>query len=211
MTCEIIATGSTGNAVLLGGKVLVDCGVPYKKLEPYATRLKLVLLTHQHSDHFKPRTVKRLAGERPTLRWACCPWMVQHLVAAGVKKTQIDVIAPKAAKRYSESISLVQPIPIPHDVPNCGWRCDVSGERFFYATDCGSLDGVNFPGLDLYLIEANHKTAEIEQRVREKQERGEFCYEIRAAANHLSEEQATDWICRQVGPTSRYIFLHQHH
>lgn len=32
---EIIATGSKGNAVLLSGGVLIDCGVPLKKLEPY--------------------------------------------------------------------------------------------------------------------------------------------------------------------------------
>ena len=211
MTCEIIATGSTGNAVLLDGTVLVDCGVPYRQLEPFMLRLQLVLLTHEHSDHFRTSTVRRLASERPMLRWACCPWMVQRLVDAGVRKRQIDVIAAGAAKRYSVRISHVQPVQVPHDVPNCGWRLDIGGERAFYATDCGSLDDISLPGLDLYLIEANHTTEDIQQRAQEKLARGEYAYEIRAAANHLSLEQATEWICKNAGPQSRYIFLHQHH
>lgn len=211
MTCEIIATGSTGNAVLLDGTVLVDCGVPYRQLEPFMLRLQLVLLTHAHSDHFRTSTVRRLASERPMLRWACCPWMVQRLVDAGVRKRQIDVIAAGAAKRYSVRISRVQPVPVPHDVPNCGWRLDIGGEQAFYATDCGSLDDISLPGLDLYLIEANHTTEDIQQRAQEKLARGEYAYEIRAAANHLSLEQATEWICKNAGPQSRYIFLHQHH
>ena len=41
-------------------------------------------------------------------------------------------------------------------------------------------------------------------------EQGEFSYEYRAAQNHLSQEQALDWLARNVGPNSRYEFLHQH-
>lgn len=32
---NIISTGSDGNATILEDFVLVDCGVPYKALEPY--------------------------------------------------------------------------------------------------------------------------------------------------------------------------------
>ena len=71
---NIISTGSDGNATILEDFVLIDCGVPYKALEPYVTKLKLVLLTHIHSDHFQKRTIKRLAEERPTLRFGCCGW-----------------------------------------------------------------------------------------------------------------------------------------
>ena len=63
---NIISTGSDGNATILEDFVLVDCGVPYKALEPYVPKLKLVLLTHIHSDHFQkadtPLRVLPLAG-----------------------------------------------------------------------------------------------------------------------------------------------------
>ena len=47
---NISSTGSDGNATILEDFVLIDCGVPYKALEPYVTKLKLVLLTHIHSQ-----------------------------------------------------------------------------------------------------------------------------------------------------------------
>ena len=46
MTFNVIATGSTGNAVVINDSILIDCGVPYKALEPVKKDLKLVLLTH---------------------------------------------------------------------------------------------------------------------------------------------------------------------
>lgn len=97
---NIISTGSDGNATILEDFVLVDCGVPYKALEPYVPKLKLVLLTHIHSDHFQKRTIKRLASERPTLRFGCCRWLVPPLIAAGVPERQIDVLTPRTLYGY---------------------------------------------------------------------------------------------------------------
>lgn len=54
MTYNIISTGSKGNAVVINGRILIDCGVPFKALEPVKKDLRLVLLTHIHSDHFNP-------------------------------------------------------------------------------------------------------------------------------------------------------------
>lgn len=108
----------------------------------------------------------------------------------------------------SVSVSLEE---IPHDVRNCCWHIITrGGETLFYATDTGTLDGIEARNYDLYLIEANHTRAEIEARIAEKQARGEFAYETRAAQNHLSQEQALDWLARNARPQSRYVFLHQH-
>ena len=74
MKYEILATGSDGNCVILDGSVMVDCGVPYKTVAPHLAGLKLVLLTHLHSDHFNPRTIRRMAYEKPSLRFGCCVW-----------------------------------------------------------------------------------------------------------------------------------------
>lgn len=49
MTYEIIETGSTGNAVVINENIMIDCGVSWKKIQPHAKKLKLVLLTHKHS------------------------------------------------------------------------------------------------------------------------------------------------------------------
>lgn len=211
MTYDILATGSSGNAVVINGEILIDCGVPMKKLREsgYIKNLKLVLLTHEHGDHFNAATVRALHKERPALRWGCCAWMISHLLEAGVSKRVIDLYGPSVTHVYHDGFSLT-PEQIPHDVPNCAYKIQRNGEWLFYATDTSTLDHIEAKGYDLYLIEANHTRAEIEARIAEKQARGEFTYETRAAQNHLSWEQALDWLARNAGPQSRYVFLHQH-
>lgn len=215
MTCDVISTGSQGNAVVLDGKILIDCGVSLAKLRPYMKGLRLVLLTHIHGDHFNPRTVRALHRERPGLRWGCCEWMVGHLLQAGVDKRVIDVMqldSPGDTSRayIYNGLAIAWPELLQHDVPNCGWHISTGKEFAFYATDTGTLDGIEAPGYDLYLIEANYTDADLEARAVEKLDAGQFAYEIRVAKNHLSQEQAEEWIRQQSGPNSRYIFLHQH-
>ena len=202
MTYDIIATGSSGNAVVINGEILIDCGAPMKKLREsgYIKDLKLVLLTHEHGDHFKPATVRALHKERPTLRWGCCEWMVPKLLEAGVDARVIILQKPGERWHYPK-IGAALAESIPHDVQNCFWHIAIGGEFSFYATDTSTLDHIEAKGYDLYLIEA---------RIAEKQARGEFAYETRAAQNHLSQEQAFDWLARNAGPNSRYVFLHQH-
>lgn len=209
MIYKIISTGSQGNAVIINDKILIDCGVPFKALGPYAKRIQLVLLTHIHSDHFKPRTVRALASERPTLRWGCCDWMVRPLAEAGVDKRRIDVLTPGGTYHY-DGLADITPEEVPHNVQNCGYRIQSGRERLFYVTDTGTLDGIEARNYDLYLIEANHTRAEIEARIAEKLAAGQFAYEYAAAQNHLSQEQAMDWLAENMGPLSRYQFLHQH-
>ena len=91
---NIIATGSKGNAVVIEHEILIDCGVPFKALTAEWKTLKLVLLTHIHCDHFQPSTLRLLASNRPTLRFACCDWLCKPLVDAGVPISQIDVLTP---------------------------------------------------------------------------------------------------------------------
>lgn len=216
MTFDVIASGSSGNAVVINDSILVDCGVSFKALEAVKKGLNLVLLTHSHLDHFKPRTVRALHKERPTLRFGCCEWMVGPLLEAGVDKRVIDVYNPDipAFLMYGPHLS-IRPQRLVHDVPNCGYHMIFTPERgrrerLFYATDTATLDGVKAPGYDFYLVEANHTREELEARARAKLEAGEFAYEFRAAQNHLSQEQALEWLYQQMGPNSKYCFLHRH-
>lgn len=216
MQFDIIASGSNGNAVVINDSILIDCGVPFKALEPYKKNLKLVLLTHVHGDHFNLRTVRALHRERPGIRWGCCEWMVGPLLEAGVDKRVIDVFDPTipAFLMYGPSFSICPQL-LTHDVPNCGYHMifypeNKKTERLFYATDTGTLDGIDAPGYDLYLIESNHTEEELKARQAAKLAAGQYSYESRAAATHLSQKQAEEWLYRNMGPHSQYVFLHQH-
>lgn len=163
---NIISTGSDGNATILEEFVLIDCGVPYKALEPYVPKLKLVLLTHIHSDHFQKRTIKRLAEERPTLRFGCCRWLAPPLLAAGVPERQIDVLEPRTM--YGYGLCNVIPFMLTHNVPNCGYKVHFPSGKVIYATDTNNLNGVQALGYDLYLIEANYRDEDIQAKIAEK-------------------------------------------
>ena len=62
----------------------------------------------------------------------------------------------------------------------------------------------------MYLLEANHTRDEMEARVEEKMRTGQFAYEIEAAKNHLSFEQAADWLAGNMGPSSLWLPMHGH-
>lgn len=218
MTYNILASGSSGNAVIINGNILIDCGVPFKTLDPHIKDLRLVLLTHAHGDHFKPSTARALHKRRPALRWGCCEWMVGPMIEAGVDKRAIHVMAPSTNLAlgnhyfYENGDICVRPVPLSHNVPNCGWSIRIGGhdERLFYATDCATLDYIKAEGYDIYMIEANHAQEEIDARIAAKLAAGEYPYELEARRNHLSQEQALDWLAENAGPNSRYVWLHQH-
>ena len=102
MKYDIISTGSKGNAVVIEDKILIDCGVNYKALKPYVPCLQLVLLTHEHGDHFYPSCIKTLARERPTLRFGCCKWLYKNLLAVGVNRRNIDIYTPDTVNDYKK-------------------------------------------------------------------------------------------------------------
>ena len=206
---EIISTGSHGNAVLLNDYILVDCGVSYKALQPYIKALRLVLLTHAHGDHFNRATIRRLAYERPALRFGGGAWLAQALIESGVGKDRIDILSTGRSYRYGDD--KVIPVPLQHNVPNQGYKIHFgSGKKAIYATDTSTLAGITAKDYDLYMIEANYEDEEIVKRIHDKVKGGEYAYEINAVQNHLSKEKCDEWIYKNIGSNGVYIYMHQH-
>lgn len=141
------------------------------------------------------------------MRFAGGQFMVEHFIKAGVNARNIDVL--EAWKLYNYGTFQIEPFALVHDVENFGLKIWMGGERALYAVDTGTLDHVQAEGFEYFFIEGNHGEAEIAERIAEKQSRGEFSYEIRAARNHLSYEQAMDFLARNAGPNSQYVLLHQ--
>lgn len=208
MTYNILKTGSAGNAVVIDDRVLVDCGVPYKTLGDAVKRISLVLLTHIHTDHFRASTLKKLVKERPTLRFGCCEWMVKPLLDAGIPARRIDLYEIGGEYRYGNMT--ISPVMLKHNVPQCGYRVITERGKALYCTDTNSLDGIEAKDYDLYLLEANYTEEGIAERIREKEERGEYAYEYEVMGNHLSKEKCDDFLVRNAAEHSEFVYLHEH-
>jgi ribonuclease BN (tRNA processing enzyme) len=208
MNYKIISSCSTGNATIIRDIILIDCGVTFKKLEKYYKQLKIVLLTHVHQDHFNRSTIKRLAQERPTLRFACCEWLLQPLLECGVERRNIDIL--QIGTKYDYKLFKIVAIKLYHDVPQCGYRILFDDYKVIYMTDTKTIEGISAKNYDLYLVEANYKENELEERIKQKQLQGDFTYEWRVKDTHLSEEQCVEFLLNNMGKNSEYVFMHQH-
>lgn len=221
MTCEIISTGGkAGNAVLLNGCLLFDCGISWKRLQPYEKKISLVFLTHIHADHFKIHSINKLCYRRPLVRFVCGINLLADLhTRAMVPLDRIILVRPEDPPRkirdWMNGLDLeISSFHLLHDVPNVGWIVKVSGGEeggtAMYATDTHHIP-IAAQDLDLYMIEGNYTQEDMERRIAEKTESGSFMYEGRVLQSHMSMETAVEWLRENADPyKSRIVFLHGH-
>lgn len=203
MNYEILNSGSDGNCTLINEIIAIDMGVSYKLLTPHVKKLRLVLLTHVHLDHFNKATIRRLTKDRPTLRFGCCEWLVQELINCGVDRRNIDVY--EVGLFYDYKLFKLMPVKLYHDVPNCGYRVFYGDEKLIYATDTYTLAGIKAIEYDYYLIEGNYQDEEeLSSRATNNY------YESRVKKTHLSKEYATNWLLENMGLKSEYHWMHEH-
>jgi len=200
---EIISSGSKGNAVLYFDSVLVDCGIPYSLLIPYIGKIKIVLLTHSHLDHFNISTIKRLSFERPALRFGCGKFMLEYLI--GVRN--VDVY--EAGKIYDYGLFKISPVVLYHDVPNFGYRIFKDNKKIIHATDTFTLEGISARNYELYAIEANYDDETVYSIIEEKSMRGEYAHQRGAINSHLSKQQAQNFVLQNAGNEYDFVMLHQ--
>lgn len=208
---DIISSSSDGNAIIFNDLLMIDCGVAYSKIKPYIKKIKVILLTHLwlHSDHLCKPTVKKIAYEKPTIKWVCGEWLVDVLVKLNVPKQNIYVVAER--KEYDLGAFRLYPIETVHDVRNMSYKVDFKPTTIYYATDTSKLYYLDcLKGLDYYFLESNYSKDELENRIKEKEQLGEFAYERRVRETHLSQEETNSFLIEMMGANSKFVYCHQH-
>lgn len=200
---NIISTGSKGNAVIYFDSILIDCGVPYSHIKPYIDKVQMVLLTHQHSDHFNMSTIKQIQFNRPSIRFGCGAFLSEML--SDVRN--VDVF--EAGKIYNYGLFKVSPIVLYHDVKNFGYRLFKNDKKIIHATDTVTLDGITAKNYDLYAIECNYDEDKVFDVIREKTARGEYAHQRGSINSHLSKQQAQAFVLNNAGTNYEFIMLHQ--
>ena len=209
MTYKIIASGSSGNAILLDNGILLDCGIPYKLIEPHLQDIKLIFISHEHHDHINIQTIKKIHELRPTIRFSVGFWLKHILLSNGIKNSKIDVLEHNRIYDYGKFKIL--PFPLIHDVKNYGLKIFdmVAKEKIIYAVDTNTLNHITASEFDLYLIEANYEEEKLEQNIKSDIEKGIYSYGMRVKDTHLSIQKASEWIMENAGVKSKYEFIHR--
>lgn len=209
MNYKIIASGSSGNAILLDNGILLDCGIPYKLIEPYLQDIKLVFVSHVHKDHINIQTLKKIHDLRPTIRFCGGFWLEQVFLSNKIKRSKIDIL--KHNRIYDYGRFKILPVPLIHDVKNYGLKIfDMyAKEKIIYAVDTNKLDHITAAEFDLYLIEANYDEEKLENNIKSDIEKGIYSYGMRVRDTHLSIQKASEWIMENAGANSKYEFIHQ--
>lgn len=193
MKYKIIGSSSAGNCIIFDDELLIDVGVPYshikKAIEPQ--KIKYVLLTHIHSDHFNPTTIRKMFVNTNCM-FVCGKWLYHEILKIRVPKARVIVVdIGQLCNLDSWSIS---PILAYHDVPNCGYRLMKNRHKHIHITDTSSLDGVSALDYDSATIECNHHLPRALEMIHEAKERGDFCHLRGAINSHLSIDKAMNFI-----------------
>ena len=191
---------------MLENGILLDCGVPFKLIEPYLYKIKAVFYSHAHGDHLYPPTAKRIHELRPTVRFCVGDYLYQKLISIGINKNNIDVIKPN--KVYDYKFFKVSPFILLHDCKNFGIRIFDKGEKILYATDTKEISHITAKGYSLYLLEGNYYEEKIEENIKNAKDSWEIYYCQRAQQTHLSIEKASKFLMENMGESSEYRLIH---
>jgi len=164
MQLHILASGSTGNAVLIemGGKrLLIDAGISARRIERglagvgiAVEKLDGILITHEHSDHIKGMEVLlkryRLPVYARPATWEAMPAR--------------DRIPPECQRYLGDSLDLgavkIVPFAISHDaVEPVGFCFYYQNTKWVLATDLGVVTRSVAEALayaDVAILESNH-------------------------------------------------------
>lgn len=202
MDYEIISTGSKGNCVVIGN-VMVDCGIPFKKLKDACYGIEVLLLTHIHTDHIKETTLKNIVVMFPHIEI-----YANYEVAQYFSEYPITVINAKKPFKVKDG-RIFEPFECLHDVVCYGyvWQDYYSKEDIIYATDTADLRNAPDRKFDYFFIESNHDEQKLEHLTNTRS----FAYNVLASAKrHMSTQKCKGfYYMHRKSTESKLIELHQ--
>jgi metal-dependent hydrolases of the beta-lactamase superfamily I len=200
MDIKIIASGSSGNAYLIGDgktRLLLDAGISFKRIQVgcgfQTSSIAACLVTHRHGDH---------ALAVPKLLQRGIPIYSNANVAGIYKGVQILT----ALKEFTINTLRILPFEVEHDVECYGYQVTstVTGEKLVYITDSAYVR-YTFTGLTHIMIESNYAEDIMIGNVRD--ERVPLSLAARVVQTHMSIENLLDLLRSNDMTQVRQIYL----
>lgn len=197
MNYKIISSGSKGNCVIIND-LMVDCGVPFNKIKDELYEIKYLLVTHIHSDHVRPATLKNIKTLFPRIK-----------IIGNYEVHQtfgVDVIANSGFEVITDDY-IFEPFECVHDVLTYGYTWKFGESDIIYATDTSSMDNAPDRKYDYLFVESNHDEKKLELAA--NQVRGGYNPYL-SGKRHLSTQQAkTFYYTHRKNRESEFVELHK--
>ena len=200
MDIKIIASGSSGNAYLIGDGhtlLLLDAGIPFRRIQIgcgfRTSKIDGCLVTHRHGDHA-----------------AAIPKLIERGIAvysnADVAGLYEGVQELTALNEYTIGTFRILPFEAEHEVPCYGYQVTstATGEKLIYITDSAYVK-YTFSGLTHIMIEANYDEDIMLGNVRD--EKIPFSLAERVAGTHMSIDTLIDLLRANDMTKVRQIYL----
>ena len=191
MKINVLASGSHGNCAIitdsLGCQLILDCGIKYDNLSTEINWDKpvSVLISHKHSDHYNPLTMKKLKMlDIPIFDESCFE----------------DNMAINS--QYWKILT----IKLPHSVDTHSWAFlmyhTIDRKTVFFATDCRELPRLSDRPMDLIMVENNYSEIKVVENICANR------LTNLGYTNHLSAEYVFDWLSKRKSICKNLLITH---
>lgn len=198
MIYEIIASGSKGNCVIIND-VMIDCGISFKKINEYLYNIRVLLLTHIHSDHIKESTLRQIKKLFPKIK-IIGNYEVHQMFG-------VDIVCNNNFLVKYLNYEFM-PFLCEHDVLTYGYTWEYQGLNVIYATDTSSMKHAPNKKYDYIFIESNHDEKKLEIARQATTIKGYDPY--LSGKRHLSTQQAKGfYYSHRRSKESLFIELHK--
>jgi Cft2 family RNA processing exonuclease len=209
MKYEIINSGSDGNCIIINGNFMIDCGVSYKRIKNLLKNIKLIFVSHSHSDHLNKKTIKQITYNFPTIKFVVGSTDLVNTLVEHSNVNKKNIYALPSNKWFDLGMLKVKLEQLEHDVPNHLIKFQIGAKKGVYIVDTNSVKNIKAKDYDLFLIEANYKKEILEKHKQEKNENDEYNHLYRVENTHLSYEEANDFLIENMKGDSQFEYIHQ--
>lgn len=202
LNLKVFGSSSKGNCYLLENnntKILLDCGVDYKKIIDNINTMELdgIVITHFHQDHCK--SIYKLKD------------YIDCKVYSNDETLNILPILEDSKEEVYENTKFeigsftLLPFLIEHDCKNFGYliKDNISNHKLLYITDCGTIPNYQFKDIDTFLIEANYN----EDWIKDKENLEIKEFRNLSGKGHLSIQQTSQFLKDNINYNTKYIIL----
>lgn len=193
---EIIGSGSSGNCVVIEN-LMIDVGLPYKKVEPHLHKVDYLFITHKHGDHLNKSTYNRIRKMYPNIK------TISNYEVAELVKVDLVTGERKIKLRGNH---IIHPFEVPHNVVTYGLTGKVNGIDYIYVTDSAGTKEWRKGKYDYLFLESNH-----DKKKMRAMDLGKYGYNVWANANRHTcyRDSKAFYLLNRKDKDSPWIELHK--